>query len=111
MPTTLDKGVIAEDTVVGTGPDCPKGATVKVHYTGTLLSNGKKFDSSIGGPPIEFPLNGLIEGWKIGIPGMKAGGKRKLTIPWPVAYGEAGSPPEIPRKADLVFEIELISFR
>jgi FKBP-type peptidyl-prolyl cis-trans isomerase len=96
-----------EDVVVGKGQVCPKGATVTVHYRGTLL-NGKEFDSSIGGDPITFPLGDLIEGWQEGIPGMKVGGKRKLTIPWQKAYGAAGSPPDIPAKADLIFEIELV---
>ncbi|MFT3684006.1 MAG: FKBP-type peptidyl-prolyl cis-trans isomerase [Phycisphaerales bacterium] len=103
----MSQPVKIEDLVVGAGPECKKGATVKVHYRGTLL-NGKEFDSSIGGDPITFPLNQLIEGWQEGIPGMKVGGKRKLTIPWQKAYGAAGSPPDIPPKADLIFEIELL---
>lgn len=107
MPTTLRGGVVAEDLQVGTGDVCKPGATVTVHYTGRLL-NGKVFDSSVGGDPVEFPLAQLIEGWQVGIPGMRAGGRRQLTIPWKLAYGEAGAPPEIPPKADLIFEIELI---
>ena len=108
---TLAKGVVAEDIVDGVGIECPRGAIVTVHYRGTLKSNGKEFDSSFGGDPVKFPLNQLIEGWQIGIPGMKPGGKRTLTLPWNVGYGEHGAPPDIPGKADLVFEIELISFR
>jgi len=111
MAITLEQGVIAEDTIVGQGQECPPGAVVTVHYRGTLKSNGKEFDSSIGGAPVKFPLNQLIAGWQIGIPGMKIGGKRTLTIPWPVAYGAAGAPPDIPAKADLIFEIELITFK
>lgn len=111
MAITLEQGVIAEDTLVGEGNECPPGAVVTVHYRGTLKSNGKEFDSSIGGAPVKFPLNQLIAGWQIGIPGMKIGGKRTLTLPWPVAYGAAGAPPEIPAKADLIFEIELITFK
>ncbi len=96
-----------EEIKVGNGPVCKRGATVKVHYRGTLM-NGKEFDSSVGGDPITFPLGDLIMGWQEGIPGMKVGGKRKLTIPWQKAYGEWGSPPDIPAKADLIFEIELL---
>lgn len=100
-----------EDLVIGTGAECVPGATVKVHYRGTLM-NGKEFDSSYKrGKPAEFPLENLIVGWQEGIPGMKVGGKRKLTVPWQKAYGEHGHPPAIPAKADLIFEIELLGTR
>ncbi|MEM9167883.1 MAG: FKBP-type peptidyl-prolyl cis-trans isomerase [Planctomycetota bacterium] len=96
------------DLTVGEGTECPAGATVKVHYRGTLM-DGTEFDSSYArGEPIEFPLNNLIQGWQEGIPGMKVGGKRELVIPWSKAYGERGSPPAIPPRADLKFEIELL---
>jgi FKBP-type peptidyl-prolyl cis-trans isomerase FkpA len=100
-----------EDLVVGTGAECKPNATVKVHYRGTLL-NGTEFDSSYKrGKPIEFALEDLIQGWQEGIPGMKVGGKRKLTVPWQKAYGERGHPPAIPPKSDLIFEIELLGTR
>lgn len=98
-----------EDLVVGKGREVHEGDTVTAHYRGTLLKGGKEFDSSYeSGEPAEFPLDQVIEGWQFGIPGMRVGGKRKLIIPWQMAYGEAGSPPEIPGKADLVFEVEMI---
>lgn len=105
--------IISEDIKVGKGAVVPMDlrnpATVTVHYEGTLASNGQKFDSSYDrDEPIEFSLGEVIPGWTFGVPGMRVGGKRKLTIPWPMAYGEAGSPPEIPGKADLVFIIELL---
>ncbi|MEI7657947.1 MAG: FKBP-type peptidyl-prolyl cis-trans isomerase [Phycisphaerae bacterium] len=99
-----------EDLVEGQGDPCPKNATITIHYTGMLLS-GKVFDSSLPGRPVTFPLRRLIQGWQEGIPGMKAGGKRRLTIPWRMAYGEAGSPPDIPPRSDLIFDIELFEFR
>lgn len=103
--------MIIEDLVVGTGPAAHKGAAVVVHYRGTLKSDGSEFDSSYKrGQPAAFPLANLIKGWQEGIPGMKPGGKRKLTIPYALAYGEAGRPPTIPPKSDLVFEIELVDF-
>ncbi len=104
-PETLEK----VDTVVGTGPEAKKGDKVKVHYTGTLM-NGKQFDSSVGKDPFEFTIGqgGVIKGWDEGVPGMHVGGKRKLTIPWAMAYGENGSGDKIPPKAALKFDIELL---
>lgn len=103
--------IIIDDTTIGDGKECPPGATVKVHYRGTLM-DGTEFDSSYArGQPIEFPLNNLIQGWKEGIPGMKVGGKRTLTIPYAKAYGERGAPPSIPPRADLIFDIELLGVR
>jgi len=108
---TLPSGVIIEDLVVGTGDPCPPDATVTIHYRGTL-KDGTEFDSSHRrGQPATFALASLIQGWQEGIPGMMKGGKRKLTIPYRMAYGEAGRPPVIPPKADLDFEIELFEFK
>ncbi|MBS0195405.1 MAG: FKBP-type peptidyl-prolyl cis-trans isomerase [Planctomycetes bacterium] len=107
----LPNGLQIEDLKVGEGDPCPADATVTIHYRGTLL-NGKEFDSSYNtGQPATFPLKRLIQGWQEGIPGMKKGGKRKLTIPYAMAYGAAGSPPDIPPKSDLIFEIELFDFK
>ncbi|MCA9288559.1 MAG: FKBP-type peptidyl-prolyl cis-trans isomerase [Phycisphaerales bacterium] len=103
--------LMIEDTVVGQGAECKLHAKVKVHYRGTLM-DGTEFDSSYKrGTPIEFPLDNLIEGWRQGIPGMKVGGKRLLTIPYAMGYGERGSPPTIPPRADLKFEIELLGVK
>ncbi|WP_394840403.1 FKBP-type peptidyl-prolyl cis-trans isomerase [Pendulispora rubella] len=99
------------DEVVGTGREAKSGDKVKVHYTGTLM-NGKKFDSSRDrGDPFDFKLGAgqVIKGWDQGVAGMKVGGKRKLTIPYDLAYGEAGHPPDIPAKAALKFDVELIA--
>jgi FKBP-type peptidyl-prolyl cis-trans isomerase len=105
--TTPVTELIKEDTVVGTGEEVKVGATVTVDYTGAFVSNGVIFDSSIPrGTPATFPLSGVIKGWTDGVPGMKVGGKRRLTIPYAQAYGEAGRS-GIPGKSDLVFDIEL----
>lgn len=105
-PATLQ----IEDEKVGDGTEAKTGDTVKVHYTGTLMS-GKKFDSSRDrGEPFEFTLGQgqVIKGWDKGVVGMKVGGTRKLTIPFDMAYGESGSPPKIPPRAALKFDIELV---
>jgi len=108
LPPGPEKLEIVDD-VVGTGPEAKKGDTVKVHYTGTLL-NGKQFDSSRGKDPFEVTIGQgqVIKGWDEGLPGMKVGGKRTLTIPWQLAYGEKGSGASIPPKAALKFEVELM---
>ena len=108
LPPGPEKLEIVDD-VVGTGAEAKKGDTVKVHYTGTLL-NGKQFDSSRGKDPFQVTIGQgqVIKGWDEGLPGMKVGGKRTLTIPWQMAYGEKGSGATIPPKAALKFEVELM---
>lgn len=102
-----------EDQTVGDGDEAISGKTVSVHYTGTLL-DGSKFDSSLDrGSPFAFALGGgqVIKGWDQGVAGMKVGGKRKLTIPPELGYGERGFPPVIPPSSTLVFEIELLGVK
>jgi hypothetical protein len=102
-----------DDLVVGKGPEVKNGDTISVHYVGTLL-DGTKFDASRdhGNQPFTLQIPGrVIEGWNKGIPGMRVGGKRKLTIPPQMAYGPRGSPPRIPPNATLVFEIELMEIK
>jgi hypothetical protein len=104
-PATL--GIV--DEVVGTGKEAKPGDTVRVHYTGTLLS-GVEFDSSRGKSPFDFKLGAgsVIKGWDQGVVGMRVGGHRQLVIPQALAYGEAGNPPKIPPKAGLKFDVELL---
>lgn len=99
------------DTVIGTGPLAVPGKFYTVHYTG-YLADGTKFDSSVDrGEPISFPYgqHRVIAGWDTGFEGMHVGGKRRLYIPYELAYGEAGRPPVIPAKAELVFDVEFIA--
>jgi FKBP-type peptidyl-prolyl cis-trans isomerase FkpA len=106
-----------KDTVVGTGAEALAGKNVVVHYTGWLYDEnapdfkGKKFDSSVDrGDPFRFPLGGgrVIRGWDEGVAGMKAGGKRTLTIPPALGYGARGAGGVIPPNATLVFDVELL---
>lgn len=100
-----------EDLVTGSGAEAVNGANVTVHYTG-WLTNGTKFDSSVDrGEPFRFRLGEgrVIQGWEKGVLGMKVGGKRRLTIPSDMGYGEQGAPPVIPPNATLIFEVELLN--
>jgi peptidylprolyl isomerase len=98
------------DIKLGTGELAQPDWKYTVHYTG-WLHDGTKFDSSVDrGAPIDFfqGAHRVILGWDDGFDGMRVGGKRRLFIPWQLAYGEAGRG-KIPPKADLIFDIELIA--
>lgn len=99
------------DLKKGSGKTVPAGANVKVNYMG-WNPNGKIFDSSFKNEapePIEIQLGAVIKGWKEGVPGMKVGGIRELTIPADMAYGEQGSGEDIPPNAPLKFIVEVVS--
>jgi hypothetical protein len=103
-------GLKTWDVVVGAGTPVAAGSSITVFYTGWLASNGTQFDARRRPlAPVTFSLSGLIQGWQQGIPGMQPGGIRRLYIPSALGYGAAGSPPNIPANADLVFEIKLTS--
>jgi FKBP-type peptidyl-prolyl cis-trans isomerase len=98
------------DVALGQGEVASAGRTVTVHYTG-WLPNGTKFDSSRDrGEPFAFTLGAgqVISGWDEGVKGMKVGGRRKLVLPPPLAYGDGGAPPAIPPGATLVFDVEVL---
>ncbi|THG98421.1 hypothetical protein EW026_g3765 [Hermanssonia centrifuga] len=87
------------------------GDKIKVHYTGTLFSNGNKFDSSLdrGQPlPLTLGVGQVIRGWDEGLQGMCLNEKRILTIPSTMAYGSRGFGSVIPANSALVFDVELV---
>ncbi|MEG9438918.1 FKBP-type peptidyl-prolyl cis-trans isomerase [Edaphobacter sp. HDX4] len=101
------------DTQVGTGDLAKQQQYYTVRYTG-WLTDGTKFDSSDdhpGAEPIVFPYGArrVIPGWDTGFEGMHIGGKRRLYVPYQLAYGESGRPPVIPPKANLIFDVELVA--
>jgi FKBP-type peptidyl-prolyl cis-trans isomerase len=105
------QGMKVEILQQGTGEGAKSGDTITVNYVGTL-QNGTKFDSSIDrGQPFKFTLgqNSVIQGWELGVVGMKAGEKRRLTIPPELGYGSRGAGGVIPPNATLVFEIDMLA--
>jgi peptidylprolyl isomerase len=105
------------DLVPGAGAPAAPRQCYFVHYTG-WLTNGRKFDSSRdtmpnGRPrePIAFAQGArmVITGWDAGFEGMRVGARRRLFIPYQLAYGELGRPPVIPPKSELIFDVELMA--
>ncbi|MDR2036281.1 MAG: FKBP-type peptidyl-prolyl cis-trans isomerase, partial [Coriobacteriales bacterium] len=106
------EGLIIVDDVVGDGDEAVSGSTAYMHYIGTL-EDGTVFDKNIEGDnPFEFTLGTqqVIRGWDAGVVGMKVGGKRTLTIPPALGYGDVdhGS---IPANSTLKFEVELVEVK
>jgi peptidylprolyl isomerase len=100
-----------EDLEEGSGAEAKAGDKVTVQYVGVTYKNGKEFDASWNrGEPFPFTLGAseVIPGWDQGVEGMKVGGRRELTIPAELAYGEAGYPPSIPPNETLIFVIDLL---
>ena len=95
------------------GPTCPRGAQVKVHYTGTF-EDGRVFDSSVQrGTPLEFQVGvgQVIKGWDEGICQLQKGQKAKLICPPDYAYGSRGAGGVIPPNTTLHFEVEVIDWK
>ena len=106
---TTASGLQYEMLTEGSGASPKTSDKVKVHYKGTLI-DGTEFDSSYArGQPVEFPLGNVIPGWTEGLQLMKVGGKAKLFIPSPLAYGERGAGAKIGPNETLVFEVELLN--
>lgn len=100
------------DLAVGDGAQAQPGQTVSVHYVGVAFSNGKEFDSSWNRrEPFSFRLGAghVIEGWDRGVAGMRVGGRRQLTIPAHLAYGDRGAGGVIKPGETLVFVVDLLA--
>lgn len=113
IDTVVGTGPLAEPTVLGASQADSKVEFYTVRYTGWLAKDGTKFDSSYdhpGGEPIVFPygVHRVIPGWDTGFEGMHVGGKRRIFVPWQLAYGTSGRPPVIPPNSDLIFDVELV---
>lgn len=104
---TTSSGLKYIDITVGQGEMPVPSSIVTVNYVG-WLTNGTEFDS---GQTVQFALNGVIAGWTEGVGSMRLGGSRRLFIPPDLAYGENGSPPNIPPNATLVFDIDLLDIQ
>ena len=116
-PATVAFALRHADVAAGTGAQVEPRKCIYAHYTG-WLTDGTKFDSSRdttaqGQPrtPIAFPQGArrVIAGWDLGFEGMRVGGRRRLFIPYQLAYGERGRPPVIPPRAELIFDVELMA--
>src|SRR5690348_4151887 len=102
------------DLVEGDGPEAKAGSMVSVHYVGVAHSTGEEFDASYNrGAPLEFPLGAgrVIQGWDEGVLGMKVGGRRQLTIPPHLAYGDRGAGGVIKPGETLIFVVDLVDVR
>lgn len=112
----LESGVIFLDLVEGDGPEARTGQMVGFHYVGKVVETGKVIDDSRIKPipnPLRIVLGTgkIIRGLEEGMTGMRRGGRRLIEIPPHLGYGDAGVPPEIPPKAHLLFDIELVEVR
>ncbi len=107
----MDNGLIIENMEIGDGTEAQDYNKVVVNYTGKL-EDGSIFDSSLnpGREPFTFTLGvgSVIKGWDIGVKGMKVGGKRRLTVPPELGYGDKGAGSVIPPGATLIFDVDLL---
>jgi peptidylprolyl isomerase len=104
--------LVVEDQVVGEGPEAVVGSQIRAHYVGVAHATGKEFDASWDrGSPLEFRLGTgrVIKGWDDGIVGMRVGGRRRLTIPPHLAYGDRGAGRVIRPGETLVFVVDLVT--
>jgi peptidylprolyl isomerase len=106
--------LVIDDLVLGDGAEAKAGDTISAHYVGVAHSTGEEFDASWNrGAPLDFTLGvgQVIQGWDAGIVGMRVGGRRKLTIPAALAYGDRGAAGVIKPGEALIFVVDLVDVR
>jgi peptidylprolyl isomerase len=99
------------DITVGDGEEAKPGHMVNVHYVGVAFSTGEEFDASWNrGDSFQFPLGAgrVIAGWDQGVAGMRVGGRRRLTIPPHLGYGNRGAGNAIKPGETLIFVVDLL---
>jgi FKBP-type peptidyl-prolyl cis-trans isomerase len=108
--TKTASGIVIRTITPGTGASPTAADVVRVHYEGKLI-DGTIFDSSIKrNEPAEFPLGAVVPCWTEALQLMKKGGRSQVVCPAALAYGDRGSPPDIPPGSTLSFEVELLDF-
>ena len=103
--------LVIEDQIVGDGTEAVAGSTVLAHYVGVAHSTGEEFDASWNrGEPLRFRLGvgQVISGWDQGLQGMKVGGRRTITIPPHLGYGDRGAGAAIKGGETLIFVVDLV---
>jgi peptidylprolyl isomerase len=103
--------LVVEDQIVGDGPQAVAGSTVLAHYVGVAYSTGEEFDASWNrGEPLRFQLGAgqVIAGWDQGLQGMRVGGRRTITIPPHLGYGDRGAGGAIKGGETLIFVVDLV---
>ncbi len=106
--------LVVEDIEVGTGEEASAGRTISAHYVGVAWSTGEEFDASWNrGQPLTFQVGvgQVIQGWDQGLLGMKVGGRRKITIPPHLGYGDRGAGGAIKGGETLIFVVDLVDVR
>lgn len=106
--------LVVEDIEIGDGPEATPGSVISAHYVGVAWSTGEEFDSSWNrGQPLSFQvgIGQVIQGWDQGLLGMKVGGRRKITIPPHLGYGDRGAGNAIAPGETLIFVVDLEGVR
>lgn len=112
-----DSGLEYQDLKIGAGATAEVGNIVVIHIIGWLDDNGQKgvkfIDSNDRGKPVSFKLGTekVMQGWNLGVAGMKVGGKRRLMIPSEAGYGAKGAAEVVPPNTDLIFDVELLEVK
>ena len=106
----LSGGVLVQEVSEGKGHVAKNGKRCGMYYRGTLQRGGKQFDANMSGKPFQFRLGAgeVIQGWDVGVQGMKVGGRRRITVPAHMGYGSQRIP-GIPPNSTLIFDVELKS--